>query len=281
MKNSQTVWKAVFLVLILALVASLIGNVQLWRDLSALTTVPVSAGGPGASSAGSGGSYSLIDRYNELRKQINRRLGNGSDTKSFITPDNPAVAAAVKEIVNGENMTDPIEYWRNVDHMYRWIVQYIDYVPDSYIPVLPETPTGEIKWVGDFWRMPEETLRDKAGDCEDLSALLASMILNYNKHTYGVWVVVVRNKDGGHAGVVFPIQKGMITVVDPAIKYNTATGEGVVITSKDADVAMNEWIARLQEKVPGAEVAVAFSDNFYQEFTGTADFVNWVKTTIK
>jgi hypothetical protein len=73
----------------------------------------------------------------------------------------------------------------------------------------------------------------------------------------------------------------MITVTDPAIKYNTATGEGIVLTSKDADVAINEWISRLQAKVPGAQVSAVFSDTFYQEFASTADFVSWVKTTIK
>jgi hypothetical protein len=161
------------------------------------------------------------------------------------------------------------------------VVQNIAYVPDSYTPMLPESINGEIRWVGDFWRTPEETLRDKAGDCEDLSALLASLLLNYNKHTYGVWMVEVRNKDAGHVGVAFPIEKGMITVVDPSIKYNTAVGDGIVLSSKDARIAIGLWLERLQDKVPSAQVTLIFSDTLYREFTGTEDFLNWVTTNVK
>ena len=287
MKNGGFIGKIVFLVLFLALVASLTVNGYLWREITSLTSLPVSALVPGKSNPGteatppgSGERYSLLDRYAEIRKQVNRRLGLGRDAQTFITPDNPAVAAKVKELTT-DYAGDPKEYWRNCEYLYRWVIQNIQYVPDSYVPMLPESINGEIKWANDCWRTPEETLGDKAGDCEDMSALLVSMLLNYNKHTYGVWMVELRNKDAGHVGVVFPIEKGMITVVDPSIMYNTAVGDGIVLTSKDAATAINLWIQRLQDKVPGAQVSAAFSDTFYQEFTGTENFLEWVKTNVK
>lgn len=256
MKTGGTLTKIVFLVLLVALVASLTANASLWREFTAL------------------------DRYAEIRKQVNRRLGMGRDAQTFVTPDNPAVAAKVKELTT-DYSGDPHEYWLSCELLYRWVVANIEYVPDSYTPMLPESMNGEITWVNDCWRMPEETLKDKAGDCEDMSALLASMLLNYNKHTYGVWMVEVRNKDGGHVGVVFPVQNGMITVVDPSIRYNTESDGSIVLNAKEAGTAINLWLAALNDKLPDAQVVMVFSDTLYQEFTGTADFLTWVKTNVK
>jgi hypothetical protein len=286
MKNNGTIWKAVFLLLVVALIASLTGNAILWRDFSALTTVPVAALKPGVASGAdsatpAGERVSLLDRYAGMRDQINWRLGWGKDAQAFVTPDNPVVAAKVAELTSGD-MSDPKVYWQNCEKLYRWVVQYIQYTPDSYFPVMPDSINGEIKWTADCWRTPEETIKDKAGDCEDMSCLLTSMLLNYNQHTYGTWVVIVRSKDGAHAGVVFPIQNGMITVVDPSIKYNTSLSEyGGVVNSKDAAVAMDDWLTKIQDKVPNAQVAAVFSDKFYREFSGTAEFLDWIKTNVK
>ena len=43
----------------------------------------------------------LLDSYNELRGQVNVRLGRGQDARYFITPDDPAVTAMVQEITGG------------------------------------------------------------------------------------------------------------------------------------------------------------------------------------
>jgi hypothetical protein len=273
MKKGETIVKITILILFIGLIVSLTTNVYQWREFLSVTTLP--------GVTGSGERVSLVDRYAELRKQVNRRLGMGRDVQSFITPDSPAVSALVKELTT-DYADDPKEYWRNCELLYRWVILNIDYVPDSYVPMLPENMNGEITWVNDCWRTPEETLRDKAGDCEDLSALLASMLLNYNKHTYGVWMVEVRNQNSGHVGVAFPIENGMITIVDPSIRYNTATAEGgTIMSSKEAGTAINLWLERLQDKVPGAKVTLVFSDTLYQEFTGTNDFLNWVKANVK
>jgi hypothetical protein len=285
MKSGGTIVKSVILWLLVALIASLTGNAYLWRELTALTTVPVPARDPSGPDntippPASGGSVSLLDSYNGLRQQVNRRLGLGRDAQTFITPENPAVAAVVKELTRASN-GDPKEYWRNCELLYRWVVQNTLYVPDSCSPLLPEAVNGKIAWINDSWRMPEETLRDKAGDCEDLSALLTSLLLNYNRHVYGVWMVEVGNAESGHIGVVFPIEKGMITIVDPSIKYNTAAGDGLALTSRDARTELALWLERLGDRVPDARVKRVFSDTLYQEFTGTEDFLNWVATSVK
>ena len=94
-------------------------------------------------------------------------------------------------------------------------------------------------------------------------------------------MVEVRNQGAAHVAVVFPIEKGMITVVDPSTLYNTAVGDGTVLTSVDAATAINLWLEHIKDKVPGGQVTAAFSDTFYRDFTGTGDFLNWVKATVK
>jgi len=253
-----------------ALLASSTGNAYLWRELAVRS----------AATAGSGESVSVPDLYAALRQRVNRRLGMGRDAPSFITPDDPSVAALVKELTRASN-GDAKEYWRNCELLYRWVVQNIDYVPDSYSPLLPDAPGGEITWIGECWRQPAETLQDKAGDCEDQSALLTSLLLNYNRHTYSVWMLEIGNGVSGHIAVVFPIEKGMITIVDPSIQYNTAEGEGIVLSSREARAELTRWSERLEEKVPGAQVKRIFADDIYQEFTGNDDFLNWIAQGVR
>ena len=221
----------------------------------------------------------ILDQYAGLRKQINVRLGlTSQDMQSFITPDNSAVSAQVREITGGysENVN---ERWRDYERLYRWVVNNIYYSYDSYMPVLPGTLSGELTWREDYWRMPEETLGDKTGDCEDMALLLASMLRSYNEPNYRVWVLIIHSsvpEVKGHAAVAFPVAGGNLAILDPAGNYYTGYPYGS-LQSKSASVAVSNWLSYWEKEMPGAEIVEAFSENSHNQFSGTDEFLTWLK----
>ena len=58
--------------------------------------------------------------------------------------------------------------------------------------------------VGDYWKTPEETIRDKGGDCEDLS-ILAEYVLRDLK--YEAWFIVMLNRTEGDSAHAITIIK--------------------------------------------------------------------------
>ncbi|MBA7645852.1 hypothetical protein ES703_53611 [subsurface metagenome] len=77
-----------------------------------------------------------------------RYLWQWHDIREFIQPENPDVLATYSQIG-----PDP---WA----LYDFVCRNVDYKFD----------------IGEFWQMPSETLRRGAGDCEDTSILLTSLI---------------------------------------------------------------------------------------------------------
>ena len=219
----------------------------------------------------------ILARYSKFREQINMRLGSGYDCQSFITPDDPTISDKVREITGGYS-EDVNEYWRDFERLYRWVTRNIEYSYDSYTPVLPEIMERTLIWSREFWRMPAETLEDKTGDCEDMTALLASMLLNYNEGRFAVWCVVIRTPSpevAGHVAVAFPVEGEELTILDPAGNY--LTGFYGSIGSKDVAVAIREWLSHWEREMPGAQIYMAFSTDFYREFSSTEEFINWVR----
>ena len=135
----------------------------------------------------------MLNQYASLKEQVNVRLGDTpEDRQSFITPNDSSVSAKVLE-VTGVYSGDISDYWRDCERLYRWVVSNISYSYDSYMPILPESISGGLIWQQDYWRIPEETLEDETGDCEDMAVLLASMLRSYNEGEYSIWVLVIRS----------------------------------------------------------------------------------------
>lgn len=63
----------------------------------------------------------------------------------------------------------------------------------------------------DYWKTPEETLRDKGGDCEDMAFLSQKILkqLGYTSH-----ILIMTNKENGHAICVFQEKNKTFSVMD-------------------------------------------------------------------
>ncbi len=220
-------------------------------------------------------SSQMLNQYASLKRQVNIRSGDTpEDRQGFITPSNSLVSAKVLEVTGGYsgNVSD---YWRDCERLYRWVVSNISYSSDSYIPVLPETISDGLVWQQDYWRMPEETLGDETGDCEDMAVLLASMLRSYNEGEYQIWVLAIRSEESGHVAVAFPVQGGRLTILDPAGNYYT--GQYGALQSESISIAVNNWLSHWQREMPGAEIVEVFSEDVHEEFSSTAEFVIWAQ----
>jgi len=221
----------------------------------------------------------MLSQYAGLRKKINVRLGlTPQDKQSFIIPSNSSVSTKVQEIT-GSYTGNVDKIWRDYKQLYLWVVNNISYSCDSYMPVLPGTISGELIWHKGCWRMPEETLGDKTGDCEDMAVLLASMLRSYNEGKYRIWVLIIRSSDpevAGHVAVAFPVAGERLTILDPAGNYYTGYQYGS-LRSESASVAVNQWLSHWATKMPGAEIVEAFSENSHNQFSGTDEFLTWLK----
>ncbi|GAG38543.1 unnamed protein product, partial [marine sediment metagenome] len=214
---------------------------------------------------------SLTTWYSGIRDEVNRRLGESEDKKLFFTPDDAAVAAKVQAVTDGFS-EDVSEQWADFKRMYDWVVGNIEYNSDSRLPWLPSV-NGSLSWYMDYWRMPSETLGDEVGDCEDMATLLASMILNYNSSAgYPCWAIRWVSDDSAHVAVAFPVQGGKLTILDPAGNYYTGTPGS--LGSEDVSAAVADWLAHWQPE-PGIRASEVFSDDIYETFATTAEFVQW------
>ncbi len=218
----------------------------------------------------------ILNQYNNIRKQINVRSGNGVDSQTFITPNDPSVSSRTLEVAGG-HPRDVTEVWRGYERLYWWVVNNIKYSYDSYLPVIPDISGGDLSWEKDFWRKPSETLQDKTGDCEDMATLLASMSLNYNEGKFGIWLLGIRSTSpevGGHIAVAFPVAGGNLTILDPAGNYYSGQQYGSLYSDKIA-IEVNRWLSHWSKEMPNAEVNSVFSDKLYNRFSSTAEFIKW------
>jgi len=220
----------------------------------------------------------MLSDYANLREQINLRLGFGEDCQRFITPDEPEIWAKVLEITGGYS-PDTVELWKDYGRMFQWILRNIEYSADSPTPLLPESISGTLGWRNDFWRMPVETIRDGVGDCEDLSVLLASMLLSYNQRRSSIWILGIQtfgSTPKGHVAVALPIENHQLTIFDLSARYYTPFQDLGGIGTQEVSLAIDAWLTHLKKEMHGAQVYIVFSEDFYQEFSNTQEFIDWM-----
>ncbi len=104
--------------------------------------------------------------YEHLLSTLDLRWHHPNENETFlITPYDPAVKQIVFQITgNWSNPSDLNEYWNDVDTMYNWVVNNVEYRYDGLFPILPENPFGTVDYFHEMWQFPNETLTLRKGD---------------------------------------------------------------------------------------------------------------------
>ena len=75
--------------------------------------------------------------------------------------------------------------------------------------------------------------------------------------------------------VAFPVQGGKLTILDPAGNYYT--GQYGSLGSSSISTAVNNWLSHWQSEMPDAEIVGVFSEDIFEEFSSTAEFITWAQ----
>lgn len=276
----QGLWKNLFIAVTVLLVISFALDASLWQQLNATksqlndTIAQLNAVKPTMDSLKAERDQ-VVEGYANLREQINLRAGIEQDSRSFITPDDPEISAKVLEITGGYSEE---KLWKDYARLFQWTMKNIKYSLDSPVPILPESVDGTLEWGKDFWRTPVETIRDGTGDCEDIALLLTSMLLNYNQRRYPAWIVGVKTTGAqpkAHMAVAIPSKNNQLSFFDIPGRYYTPFSTVGGFGSQDVPLAVDHWLSHLEKEMLGAQIYVIFSENFYQEFSGNQEFIDW------
>ncbi len=219
-----------------------------------------------------------LSRYYYFREQIYSRMVDGPSMQAYITPDEPAITELVEKITDNYS-SEPKKWWKDVSALNHWVTDNIKYSADSYLPILPENVSGDLFWQRDFWKLPVETLEDMAGDCEDMSMLLASMLSNYSKGSLEVWIIEIQNENRRHIAVAYPTVDGLLTILDPAGNYYTWHFSWSELRAYEVAVVLRYWLKDWEPVMPGAQVVAIFNERFYMPFSSTQEFIDWFRAS--
>ncbi len=224
---------------------------------------------------------SIIDimnyNYSEIIAFIETRFGLvEEDATQFVTPDDYYVGELVDWLVTPFNSSDWNKAWADMQYMYTWVINNIEYSYDSPLPVLPLDlfEGGDIGWFGEFWQYPVETIYWERGDCEDQSLLLTSMIKNYGEGGTYAYCVGISNGESGHMAIFLPVTGGNLVIFDPTGYYFTNMW-GEVNTNVPIEQEINNWLNWWAPQMPGAEIDMLFDEENFWTFDGNDDFLDW------
>ncbi len=122
---------------------------------------------------------SKIKRYDDLLADV-RHDGQHHSIRSLVLPDDPDVRDVARVLAEAHDFINTAQEFVNSFTTYR-------------------------SEVGDYWRIPSETLAARSGDCDDLAILLCSILRNYISPekvycAFGLWTL--NGETTGHMWVV-------------------------------------------------------------------------------
>lgn len=216
-----------------------------------------------------------MDAYQKVVSIVNLHVSHPSvEEKNLITPDDPVVENKVFQITGGwGDPEDWDEFWEDVEKIYDWVEDHIEYRYDGLYPILPDAPHEAVEQFGEMWQFPNQTLNLRKGDCDDMAILLTSMIYCYgNKSTWVECIVIT-----SHMAVYIPVEEDKICILDPAGNYYTNTGYPYYsITSKDIHSEVNAWLDNWSGTIINPTVEWIFSQYIWEDFENTNEFISWL-----
>ena len=218
--------------------------------------------------------------YQKLRSLTDQRLMRGN-IRDFITSSDPAVVSLTYNITSKTgNTTDPNSYWKDIKAIYDWVNTNIKYREDGLYPILPQNP-NEIESDGllqtsQMGQFPNETLTMRMGDCEDIAALLASMVKAYFNDQFMVECIWITGETAGHVAVQIPFDGFKLAILDPIRDYYSHDTLGnIALNSASTEIYnwMNIWRPSLGNDI---HVYRIFSDYMDKYFDTTEEYVTWM-----
>jgi hypothetical protein len=210
-----------------------------------------------------------VDLFNQIRGEINSRVGIDGNLSGFVTPQDPAVVGQMLSITGGHDDPNSLdELWGDYESMYRWVTSRISEELDSPYPYIYADSSQQIRWVKHSVRYPNETLLDRYGDCEDQAILLLSMMTAYSDQVEK-WCISIDWEGGGHVAVAYLSGNGGLVILDPTREYRSDS----LALGEPASVALGEWMEIFSHE--DAYVDTVYDGEMYLEFGSTADLITW------
>ncbi len=222
----------------------------------------------------------FVENYGKLKVMTDLRTMQG-ELGQFVTPNNPEVVSLVANITGKVgNSTDPNRYWKDIKAMYDWVTVNVQYREDSLYPLLPGDPATAVaaglQQTNSVSQYPNETIKFRGGDCDDIAALLTSMIRSYFNGNYLAECIWITGANEGHVATVIPFSGDQIVILDPIRNYYTHDTLGNIwygTISQEIYNWMNIWRPSLGNDV---HVYCVYSDYMLKYFNGTEAYVNWM-----
>jgi hypothetical protein len=215
--------------------------------------------------------FTYVNQYKQLREKINSRLGFEGNLSDFITPLDQLVFDTMYEVSGGLESWGSIgEFWEDSMLIYNWIIENIDYAIDSPYPYLYPDPNEPVKWFSESVKYPNETLFERAGDCEDQAILLVSMLYAHND-IFTSWCFNIQWEGGGHVGVGIPLSGNRLSILDPSGKYYS--GSENTLVSENVFDAIENWMTHIGDKE--MKISSIFNNSDYIEFENNQEFYTW------
>lgn len=225
----------------------------------------------------------LLTNYYALRSLIDQRLMRGN-VQGFITPFDPEVVSVVLNVTGkAAGAPNVSSYRRDIKAMYDWVNTNIEYREDGLYPVLPydlaDVVSKGLRHTDQMVQFPNETLRLRMGDCEDISVLLVSMIRAYfydGNSSYTVESIWITGENAGHVAVQILFEGGKLAILDPVRDYYSHDTLGALsLNSVSSELYswMNIWRPSLGNNV---YVYRVFSDYMDQYFDSTEPYLTWM-----
>lgn len=125
--------------------------------------------------------------------------GQPEQMKRYITPNDPAVKAAVNEILGQQ-----LKVFTDFETLRGWVASHVSYRSDV-----------DVHGVSEYWQLPSETLELRTGDCEDFATLLCSLLRANGVPTDQVYVAAGISEDKtGHAYIIEKWYQGIWRVTE-------------------------------------------------------------------
>jgi hypothetical protein len=217
-----------------------------------------------------------VAAYRNLRMQVNLRAFAWT-MQPLITPSDPAVMSLVRNITGKVNVSDSTLNWNDINAMYNWVKDNIEYRADSLYPILPDNPSGLLQFKDLVVQLANETIQLRKGDCNDVAVLLCSMIRAYSPG-FTVECIWITSKTSGHVAVQIPVAGHKVVILDPIRGYYSRDLLGN-IAFNEVSGEITSWLSIWRPSM-GNDVYVyrVFSDYMDKTFDTTADYVAWMYT---